>query len=527
MKKMKRKGLHKALSLLLIAAMTIGMLTGCGKTPVNDETKQTQGGTENGETGNEGTSDYSEKVSIRMLSRDIYHNESQMIGEDEIVKYFEDKFNCDFEFNFVPSPNQTEVFEKLNMMLTVGDIPDIIEMRTDLALSEGIYESLLENDKILRVEEYLKENQGRWSNIEALVNDSESATYRSKDGTLAIIPRSFGTVDHGLIIRKDWLDELGLAIPETTDDLYNVLKAFVEKDPDGTKNVGMTLPNSWWFGHFYCGFVGSWNWLEQGDKYVNAMGTDGQKEAFAYLNKLYSEGLLDKEIFTMKGEAEAIAKFTAGLSGVTMMGVTYGTPAILETLQEAYPDAEICYANIKGPKAYCRMNLPKFFEGCVINKDAKDVDRILDMIDFILSPEGEDILVNGIEGIHYTKNEDGTLNRNKELLEQEGWEGRAHGLRAMFNVETVITEDFSSNYEDVTAFVDSLKVPGVLTSDPCYGVKTEAEKQVGSKPWDVSGKYAIGFITGDYNLEAEWGDFVDEFYGAGMQQIEDEVNSIM
>jgi hypothetical protein len=34
-------------------------------------------------------------------------------------------------------------------------------------------------------------------------------------------------------LRKDWLDKLGLEIPKTTDDLYEVAKAFTELDPDG------------------------------------------------------------------------------------------------------------------------------------------------------------------------------------------------------------------------------------------------------------------------------------------------------
>lgn len=33
--------------------------------------------------------------------------------------------------------------------------------------------------------------------------------------------------------RKDWLDKLGLEVPETLDDYEKVLTAFVEEDPDG------------------------------------------------------------------------------------------------------------------------------------------------------------------------------------------------------------------------------------------------------------------------------------------------------
>ena len=39
--------------------------------------------------------------------------------------------------------------------------------------------------------------------------------------------------NEGLLIRKDWLDKLGLAVPKTTEDFMKVMHAFTEKDPDG------------------------------------------------------------------------------------------------------------------------------------------------------------------------------------------------------------------------------------------------------------------------------------------------------
>src|SRR5690625_1204002 len=35
-----------------------------------------------------------------------------------------------------------------------------------------------------------------------------------------------------LWINKKWIDEAGLDMPETVDDLYTILKAFKERDPD-------------------------------------------------------------------------------------------------------------------------------------------------------------------------------------------------------------------------------------------------------------------------------------------------------
>ena len=34
------------------------------------------------------------------------------------------------------------------------------------------------------------------------------------------------------MLRKDWLDNVGMQVPKTLDDFYKVLKAFVNNDPD-------------------------------------------------------------------------------------------------------------------------------------------------------------------------------------------------------------------------------------------------------------------------------------------------------
>src|SRR3546814_8869937 len=48
-----------------------------------------------------------------------------------------------------------------------------------------------------------------------------------------------------VIVRKDWLANLGLQMPETTEDLYDVARAFSEGDPDGygqDDTYGLIIP---------------------------------------------------------------------------------------------------------------------------------------------------------------------------------------------------------------------------------------------------------------------------------------------
>lgn len=68
----------------------------------------------------------------------------------------------------------------------------------------------------------------------AIMFDQDAINFTTIDG------RSYGfgtpsviVKNEGLVIRKDWLDNLGLEIPTTIDELYDVMYAFTYNDPDG------------------------------------------------------------------------------------------------------------------------------------------------------------------------------------------------------------------------------------------------------------------------------------------------------
>lgn len=110
-----------------------------------------------------------------------------------------------------------------------------------------------------------------------------------------------------LFINKAWLDAVGMEIPTTTDELYAVLQAFKTKDPNGNgqaDEIPMTyLPNTTYEGDYSLG--GAFGVLDNTRHIMIKDGKallpnmqDGYKDYIQYQNKLYSEGLLDLEVFT-------------------------------------------------------------------------------------------------------------------------------------------------------------------------------------------------------------------------------------
>ena len=145
---------------------------------------------------------------------------------------------------------------------------------------------------------------------------------------------SIFTIPQFSMINKRWLDELGLAVPTTLDELHTALKAF--KDNDMSAKVygnapGSTIPMStgfdeWCWGQniFYAGF-GFTNWpndvcndlvLQKDGKCRFVCAEDNYRKAVTYFHDWYAEGLMDVEMFSQDAN-QLLAKGAQGYLGVS------------------------------------------------------------------------------------------------------------------------------------------------------------------------------------------------------------------
>ena len=136
------------------------------------------------------------------------------------------------------------------------------------------------------------------------------------------------------MINKAWLDDLGLEVPTTLDELHDVLKAFKDNDMSAKmygNDPGSTIPMStgfdqWCWGQniFYAGF-GFTNWINDviNDLVLTPDGTvnfvcddDGYREAVTYFHNWYEEGLMDIEMFS-QSDTQLMSKCQQGYVGVS------------------------------------------------------------------------------------------------------------------------------------------------------------------------------------------------------------------
>lgn len=151
-------------------------------------------------------------------------------------------------------------------------------------------------------------------------SDKITATnFESPDGEIYFFPYGesapWMALRYQSYINQDWLDAVGMEIPTTLDEYTEVLKAFRDQDPNGNgkkDEIPLTMickTN----GQNDIGFIMNYFGMPMENAHDYYYVQDGEfefapidnafKDGLAYLNMLYTENLLDKELFTQEKQA--------------------------------------------------------------------------------------------------------------------------------------------------------------------------------------------------------------------------------
>ncbi|MHA7964657.1 extracellular solute-binding protein [Paenibacillus sp. CAU 1782] len=211
-----------------------------------------------------------------------------------VQESFGDPNNIDVEF--VPVPRSEEV-EKLNVLMASGsNVPDIV-----FTYDPNTFNRYASQKGLTDVGALLDEHGTK---LKEFIGEDVLA-YGKYDGVQYAIPAKRSNIGkYASFIREDWLNTLGMEIPQTTDELYEVLKAFKEKDPGQTGGqvipMGMTIANAQ-FEPLLWSFIKSMT-DEQKYTLTQQLGSNdypillpGFKDGLQFMNKLYNEGLISKD----------------------------------------------------------------------------------------------------------------------------------------------------------------------------------------------------------------------------------------
>jgi putative aldouronate transport system substrate-binding protein len=308
-----------------------------------------------------------------------------------------------------PPTNQGQ--QALNVLLASGDLPDMIEFDWQGAFPGGPEKAIKDgyilklNDTIDKFAPNLKKYLKEHPEIDKQVKTDNGSYYSFP----FIRGDDYLRVYQGPIIRKDWLDELGLPIPETIDDWYTTLKAFKEKKGATAAFSVVSVPRP--FNELGNGaFAGAYGVTR--DFYIDngtikfGPAEKGYKDFLATLHKWYEEGLIDKNFATADGKA-LDANMASGATGVTVNNAGGGIGKWQPLISAKDPKGVLVAAPYpvlkKGDIAMYGQKDPSFSPGgmVAITASSKNIETAAKLLDYGYSEEGHNYFNFGTEGVSY------------------------------------------------------------------------------------------------------------------------------
>lgn len=299
----------------------------------------------------------------------------------------------------VTSQRSYNEVSSFNLILSAGNLPDVIGYSQPFKL-----DALGRNGVLIPLNNLIKLYA---PDIQKLLDDNPDykAEATALDGNIYFIPK-FTEVEvaMGYFIRTDWLKKLNLKTPQNLDELYTVLKAFREQDPNGNgikdeipmfkRNVNSNIWDLFGIWGASTGFD------LKNSKIVYGPMEEEFKYAMSSLIKWYREGLIDPEIFTRGTGARDI------LLGQNIGGFThdwFGSTANYNRLADKIDGFEFKpmppVINQNGERL--EKSTRHHFPGWGISTACKDPVTLMKYFNFFFTPSGHKLINFGIEGETY------------------------------------------------------------------------------------------------------------------------------
>ena len=222
-----------------------------------------------------------------------------------------------------------------------------------------------------------------------------------------------------MYLRQDWLDIVGMSVPTTMDEWYNVLKAFKTQDPN-QNGLDDEIPlavefspsnpvfensfNRYFGGAFGLTFGYSGGWMVEDKKATYSYEHPNCKHFFEYMNRLVTEGLA-----VYVEPSQMIAEFGMDHAG-SYEGWAHVQQMGLDLIKQGNPDTKASFVPAPAPSSAYNPNgfivtpyaTYDFAASTFITKNCKYPAEAVQWLNFLFTKEGILLTNFGIEGEHYT-----------------------------------------------------------------------------------------------------------------------------
>ena len=411
-----KKFFPRALVLFLVCSLVFS-LTSCGGAQNGQDSSQPASGAQSSSSGESAKEQSEYTIKYMLPSANSITSTITKSTETKIGQMIKDKFNIVFEF--VPYAGNWD--EKCAVMLAGGDYPEILNINTESLIKKYIKAgALIQLDDL--ADQYGKNFEERYKDTIPYwrMTSEDGKLYKYEAGAPDMECVTGPQFD--VAVRSDVLEALGYPKLLSEDSYIDFLKKGLQMFPetDGQKTLGMVLPGaeSWGIQGVvpimyekgkYTAAAGNRSviWDNENNRFTDYMLHPYVKDSIKFFNKLYKNGLLDPESFT-----DYTQQVTDKMNQARPLAIWYATwlidPVNIQLAKNGKENMQYVIMPIMSDTQLANKDsrvariLDNYsWASMVITKNAAQPERIMQLIDWASTEEGQVLLGWGIEGDHY------------------------------------------------------------------------------------------------------------------------------
>lgn len=492
---------------------------------------------------------------------------------DSVFQKIESDVGVEISFEGAKSENY---YTKLTPMMNSMDLPDVVW--SDPENSEGAFQRWADptQDLLWNLDELLIGNEDRYPYLNKLVYSDQYKNIQYYGGHY-LVPAVETKTAWAIYYRADWLEAIGFVgedgkakAPETLDEFEEVMSKFsgvnLFTDANGNPS-GQTYgisPNTYnyYLNPLYGAFGITPDWdITDGEEVSYMYARKQFKPYLEWMNAMYKKGWIDPTFNQNTGDTDRNQWYNGKVGCIMTNGEGH-----MEWVVANFEDANGADKVIVGPPLLGTGNTSSLtgktlgvegergysdwggdYGGYAITKGTKDVYKTLDLLEYLISPEGSKLRLYGIEGTHYTYDEEGNIvadldGRNSERsnyfgkvkdLDGNSVNAGLHGMGSRFGYavdwdefeksgKIEIATDIGSLYPkygalvrqavEYTKYLQHSRLVNV-TAYPSLVYNKQAEVK------NISWSFVNKAIIGTANLTSDWDGMISDLQKAGYNDI--------
>lgn len=426
--------------------------------------------------------------------------------------------------------NHSTKDEQVQLAIASGALPDVLCGMSYATGDEGA----LADDVIVDLTDYAEYAPNYFYMVQSAGDQKKQ--FLSDGKVLKFMsPYEQYRANQGMVIRKDWLEEQGMEVPETYDQMTEVLKAF--KDAYNCSSpIYMTSQcyiTGLSDGYDITAFPADGSVESVMPYYVDngvvksTLNSDGFKDYLAMLRSWYEDGLFDPDFVSV--EYNPFSDYLSGHIDSDQMGVwvtsgegidNYSVPiACVPMLVRNEGDMDHIF-----PTSLTTDSMNDTY----VTTNCENIELVMNYLDYWYSQDGILFFNYGVEGESYYLNDSGEPEFTDALINNEYGLSVSNMMRLYCGygiwsapMLRMRTAAFNSDLADEAWEVWSAKLDGAMTMPDYISLNTDQAETEGYHSSDIL-TYTLQmvpqFIIGASDLDAEWDTYCSKLEDMGLNE---------